>query len=92
MKKFNEKLLEFFEDGQYLSAYRLVMNSWCMGVLFVWIYFSILNKRLADVPPSVLTFLMTLVAGKQVQSHIESRVDIDVPPTSPPIPPPTPPS
>ena len=55
-----------------LSATRLVMVIWFLGVLAVWAYISITEKAVQPVPQSVATVLGFLVGAKAVQRFGEN--------------------
>lgn len=71
--------MEFFEDGQYLSSYRLIHISWGIGVLAVWIYLNLYGclvlhtVTMIGINPTVLGFLTTLTGGKLLQNMTESK-------------------
>jgi xanthosine utilization system XapX-like protein len=50
-----------------LSASRLLLLLWGVGVLVVWVINSLLTRQLQAIPESVVTILGILVGGKTVQ-------------------------
>lgn len=69
------KWRQFFQDKRKaqegatdeLSATRLVLFLWAVGVLVIWGYASIKSATLQDIPQSVVTILGLVMGGKVVQ-------------------------
>jgi hypothetical protein len=66
------------EDNGKLSATRLVLLVWVLGLLGVWaagslhnIYLGDMGPALLELPPSTITIVGILMAGKVVQKYEE---------------------
>ena len=59
------------DPGGKLSASRLLLFLWGVGVLLVWSINSLMTQQLQAIPESVVTILGILVAGKTVQRFAE---------------------
>ena len=83
MKAIFKKLAEFFQDGKYLSSYRLIHVSWALGVLAVWIMLNIYScfvlhtVVMVGLNTTVAGFLVSLTAGKLVQNVTENKRETD---------------
>ena len=56
-----------------VSASRLLLLVWGLGVFLIWAYASLRLGALAEIPQSVLTVLGIVVGGKTVQRFGEGR-------------------
>lgn len=66
------RLSQFFQDDTgALSAMRLLLIGWSITVLVIWSVLSIKTVTLVPIPPSVLTWLGTLIGGKMIQNYTE---------------------
>ncbi len=66
--------LQILKEGSGdLSSVRGVMVAWCLGVLLVWGYNSIVAHILSDIPESVVAIIGILVTGKYFQKKIEVK-------------------
>ena len=70
------KLYEFFSDGEQLSAMRLLLITWGIGVFIVWSIVSIHSMTLVSLPPSLIAYLGSLVGGKLIQNVTEGKNNI----------------
>jgi len=62
-------LSDFFKEKttKVLSASRLLLLLWGVGVLIIWVITSLRTGVLAAIPESVVTVLGIVVGGKTVQ-------------------------
>ena len=68
------KLSQFFQDDTgALSALRLLFIGWGITVLIVWTILSLKTLTLIPIPPTVLTFLGSLMGTKLVQNWTENQ-------------------
>lgn len=76
-----KRFAEFFSDGQFLSAFRLMYIAWGLGVLGVWIFLNIYSclvlhtVTMVGLNPMVLSWLISLAGGKIVQNITENQRD-----------------
>lgn len=64
------QLREFIQDkgaANKLSATRLAMLTWALGVLVAWIVASLSANTLVPIPESVVTILGVVLGGKAIQ-------------------------
>ena len=66
--------MQFLTDkkADKLSASRLLLLLWGVGVLVTWIIASVMGDELEDIPNSVVTILGILISGKTVQRFGEN--------------------
>jgi hypothetical protein len=64
------QIVEDKADGE-LSALRVAMLLWVVGVLVAWIVVSMMHRALQDLPGQVVTVIGVLVTGKTVQRFSE---------------------
>jgi hypothetical protein len=65
MENFIKSLLSDNNEG--ISSSRVLLLSWGMGVLIIWIYMSVLKSQLQPLGNDIVTILIALSATKTIQ-------------------------
>ncbi len=68
------KILQFLQDDTgALSATRLVLVTWSLGLLTGVLYLTHINKAFPSVDPSIVGLFGIAVGGKVMQSFSENK-------------------